>query len=333
MDSIDRRDIHVLKYFSSFVSVSEGRVIYVSDPKIHYCPLASHFYKDLRNAKPDKEELKQAIRKTIEFKIKEYGFFTPNRNFHIHEIQVPYGASEMLMFALRSRVIEAAVIVCDGAGTVISNSPEIVQGIGARMHNLIMTSPIVETIRHLVSFKCHLVSNNAIIDQVQGVRKAAEMGYKVIAVTIDGNSVGNLERLKDIEKHYGVKIISLVVCTAGIDKETAEKIIQYVDLVWSCSSVEVRKGIGPFARLQLSESMPVFIMSESGVGFASGYCADCSDFVSSIDKKKRYLISSRKHGKRISIGNFSAYIEESQLPVLSPEFSVYSGVEDGLAIA
>jgi putative methanogenesis marker protein 8 len=290
----------------------------VSDPSIHYCPLASHFYKELRDAKSDKENIKQAIRKIIEFKIQEYGFFTPNRNFDIQKVQVPYGASEMLMFALRRKVIDAAVIACDGAGTVISNSAETVQGIGARMHSLIRTSPIIETMKQLISRGCHIVSDNAIIDQFQGVRKAAEMGYRTIAVTIDGHSADNLARLKDIEKCYGVKIISLVVCTNGIKKETLETITQYADLVWSCASNEIRQATGPLAKLQLSELMPVFVISDAGVDFVSG----CSQGFDDIDNKKKYLISSRKRGKPIFIGDVSAYyMEESQLPVLPKAYT------------
>ncbi len=38
----------------------------------------------------------------------------------------------MISFALRKKAIDAAVVVCEGAGTIITNKPEVVQGIGAR---------------------------------------------------------------------------------------------------------------------------------------------------------------------------------------------------------
>jgi hypothetical protein len=139
------------------------------------------------------------------------------------------------------------------------------------MHNILMTSPIDKTLRKLASFGCHLLSKSGIIDQFLGVSKAAEMGYKTIGVTIDGHSAQNLERLKDIEKHYGVKVISLVICTTGIKREIAEKIKEFADLVWSCSSVEAHKLIAPSAKLQLSKLMPVFAISDVGVNFAFGY--------------------------------------------------------------
>ena len=56
MDSINKRDIHVLKYFSSFVSVSCGQVINITEPTLRFCPLAEHLCKDFSNIKgKDKE--------------------------------------------------------------------------------------------------------------------------------------------------------------------------------------------------------------------------------------------------------------------------------------
>lgn len=332
MNYVSNRDIHVLKYFSSFISVSEGKVIYISEPKINFCPLAAHFYKELRGAAADKKKLKQAIREIIESKISEYGFFTPERDFTACEIQVPYGASEMLMFALRSKVIDAAVVVCDGAGTVICDTPEIIQGIGARMHNLVMTSPICRSIQRLAALGCRVVNKNALIDQYLGVRRAAESGYKTIAVTISGYCADSLEKLKDIERDYGVRVISLVICTSLIRQEAVEQVLRYADLVWSCSSEELRRKAAHSAKIQLSELMPVFVMSEAGIDFAAGYCHDPDGFISGIDKRRKYLISSRMPGRRILMGNFAAYIiEEPQLPALSPEFSAKADSKGSLS--
>jgi len=57
------------------------------------------------------------------------------------------------MYAMRKNVIDSAVLVCDGAGTVIVNRPEIVQGIGARMNGLFYTTPIKNMIVRLFSQK------------------------------------------------------------------------------------------------------------------------------------------------------------------------------------
>ncbi|MBN2830696.1 MAG: DUF2099 family protein [Candidatus Omnitrophica bacterium] len=271
MGVINRQDIHILKYCSSFVSVSGGEVFYITDPKVSFCPLAKHFYNGIIGKVFDKEGIKKAIKEIIEFKIRKYGFFTANRRFEFHEAQVPYGASEMLMFALKNKVIDAAVVVCDGAGTVITDSDKIVQGIGARLRNIVITSPLPSIIEKLKFLGCKILSRNAVIDQFSGVKKAAELGYKTIGVTIDGDSARNLERLKDIEKQYNVSVISLVVCTTGVKKETVKKIKEYADLVWSCLSDEIHRMIAPYAKLQLSKLMPVFAISDIGVNFAFDY--------------------------------------------------------------
>jgi len=308
-------DTHILKYFSSFITVSNGKVVHITEPSLSYCPLASHLHADFKKIKAaGSRTIKQAIRKTIESKIKKYGFFTDNRKFTCNDICVPYGASEMMMFALRKRKISAAVVVCDGAGTVIVNKPEIVQGIGARMNSLVFTSPIKETIEKLKQLKCRIVSDDAWIDQVQGVREAAEKRYKTIAVTINGHSSDCLKEIRKIESKYGISVTILVVCTTGVDEHNVSLIRRYADIVWSCASMEIRKKIGSRAILQLSKQIPVFILTKKGIDFVSAYTKN-SKFIKNLDIKKQYLVSGDKGIKRINIGNFSVFISEAYLPV------------------
>ena len=51
-----------------------------------------------------------------------------------------------MMTGLTSGLLDTTVTACDGAGTVISNNPNLVQGIGARISGLVETEPIDETI-------------------------------------------------------------------------------------------------------------------------------------------------------------------------------------------
>ena len=193
MGSINRRDIHVLKYFSSFVSVSNGQVINITEPTLTFCPLAKHLYKDFSNMRGnDKEAIENAIKSAIEAKIKGCGFFTDKRKLSCGDVSILYGASEMLMFALRKKAIDAAVIVCDGAGTVITDKPEVVQGIGARMNSLLLTSPIKGIIKKLETAGCRVVFEHSLIDQRRGVKEAIEAGYKAIAVTVSGHVAEDL---------------------------------------------------------------------------------------------------------------------------------------------
>jgi len=56
----------------------------------------------------------------MEFRIKEHGMFSPRRRLEM-ETFVGFGASESMMTGLEKGIIDAAVTVCDGAGTVITS--------------------------------------------------------------------------------------------------------------------------------------------------------------------------------------------------------------------
>jgi putative methanogenesis marker protein 8 len=314
---MDNRDIHVLKYFSSFVSVSNGRIINITEPVLTFCPLAEHLYKDFRSISGnDKEAVKDAIKKVIESKIKNYGFFTDDRKFSFDDVSIPYGASEMLGFALRKKAIDAAVVVCEGAGTVITGKPNIVQGIGARMNSLLLTSPIKGIIQNLKSAGCHVVFENALIDQARGVEEAIKAGYKKIGVTVCGHSAESLKMLRSLEKEYGVSIVCLAVCTTGITKDKINMIRDCADLVWSCASSDLRRIIGPLAILQLSRQIPVFVLTKKGINFVSEYARE-EEIIKNLDIKKQYLVSNEPGGQYVHLGGFKAYIAEFKLPVNS----------------
>lgn len=276
------KDLHVLRFFSSFVKVSDGCVVEVGNPPfLRHCPLASLLYPRLRRAPwMDKAKIKEEIKRAVEKKIEEFGFFTEKRKLSDEIFAVPFGASEMLMSAIKRRVIDAAVLVCDGAGTVIADRPEVVQGIGARMNGLFRTSPIPKVMERLKELGCRVVFPNAAIDQIEGVRKAAELGYRKIAVTINGYAVekrsfsvtwlGNpsfvhprqicgepLGELGRIEKQKNISVTSLVVCTTGVDEKRAEEVFRNADLVWSCSSKKIRAICDQKAIVQVSKTAPV----------------------------------------------------------------------------
>jgi putative methanogenesis marker protein 8 len=320
---MDNRDIHVLKYFSSFVSVSNGRIINITEPTLTFCPLANHLYKNFRGKRGnDKEAIKAAIKSAIESKIKDYGFFTEKRNLSFGEVSIPYGASEMMSFALRKKAIDAAVLVCEGAGTVIADRADIVQGIGARMNSLLLTSPIKTVIQKLKTSGCRVVFENALIDQLRGVKEAIEAGYMTIAVTVCGHSAEDLKAVRLLEKESGVRILSLAVCTTGITKDKINMIRDYADLVWSCASFDIRRIIGPLAKCQLSRQIPVFVLTRNGMDFVSAY-AEEEELIKNLDAKKQYLFSNEPSGQCAHLGTFKVSINESKLPVdarKSPSF-------------
>lgn len=310
------RDLHVLKYFSSVIAVSEGKVIHLTVPSLRYCPLAYHFYPELKETNPDNpESWRMAVRKVIERKIRNYGFFTKNRSFEFPDHAVPYGASEMLAALLKNQLIDAAVIVCDGAGTVVTDSPAIVQGIGARMNTLIFTSPIPEIIKKLKIKGSYVVfEDNAWIDPVRGVERAISLDYKRIGVTVAGFDAEKLEQIRILENRKDVSITILVVCTTGIPSHKIEMIRRNADLVWSCASGEVRKQIGIAAKIQLSKQIPVFVLTERGVVFASS-CQDDLSPLQRLDPEKQYLVSGAPGTWLVCSGFSQKKIRQTALPV------------------
>lgn len=305
----------MLRYFSSYVSVSNGKVINVTDPTLTYCPLARCLHKDFRAVKGgDKESVIAAIKNTIESKIKDHGFFTGGRDFSGTDIAIPYGASEMMMFALQKNEADAAVVVCDGAGTVFTNKAETVQGIGARMNSLLATSPIKEIIGKLEGLGCHVVFESALIDQVKGARDAIREGFRKIVVTVSGHSIEDIKALRDLEKAEGVSIIVLAVCTTGASEDKITVMRDHADLIWGCASLDVRRNVGPSAIMQLSKKIPVFVMTKKGMDFVSAYASD-PEAIKGLDPGKQYLISNKRGGEKIEMAGSAAYISEERLPV------------------
>lgn len=311
----DFRDLHITRMYSSFVAVSEGKVIKMTEPFLEYCPLANLLYHYIE--KFDSRAIKESIKEAVEEKISDFGYFTAERELSRKNIAIPYGASEMLMYALKKKEIDSAVVVCDGAGTVITDKPDIVQGIGARMNGLFYTTPIDKLIKNLERNNCYIVfPETADINQISGLEKAAELGYKKIAVTINGYMGDDLARIKELEKKYNISVTSLAVCTTCIDEKRIKKIKEHADLVWSCASGSIREIIGKKAILQVSIGIPVFVLTKKGLDFISSYSSNKKVF-RDLNIKKQYLLSGNHKGKRINMGKFDSYLTEAKLPVRS----------------
>jgi putative methanogenesis marker protein 8 len=316
MKFTEKYDMHIVRYFSSWVTISAGKVVNVTEPVLKFCPLANSLYDDFRSSVArEPGGLRDVVRGVIESKIKEYGFFTSRRNFFIRKVSIPYGASEMLMFALNKKVIDAAVTVCDGAGTVITDEGMITQGIGARMHSLVRTSPIPATMSRLQAMGARVVSGDAKIDQLRGVKKAIELGYKRIAVTVRGFDSQILQEIRDLESLSHTKIIVLVVCTTGVSVAQVEQIRRDADIVWSCASAEVRETIGEVAVLQISKHIPVFVLTSTGIDFVAAY-SDSKDPFCKMAVQRQYLISTDPPGRTLKMGGWSVFLREEELPSL-----------------
>ena len=152
------------------VVVKDGEVIEVGESELEWCPLIDKL-SGVQKITPEE------VKKNVESKIKDYGMFTSKRQLLGQDTFVAFGASEIMMSGLRSGFLDATVTACDGAGTVISNNPELVQGIGGRMSGLVKTEPISDVIDGIQKLGGTVLDNKtASIDPISGVKKAAELG-------------------------------------------------------------------------------------------------------------------------------------------------------------
>jgi len=232
------------------VVVRNGKVVEVSDPIIADCPLAKRF------AYPVPEITKDAVKANIEARILSFGMCTPNREVLDTRAFVGFGASELLSFGIHAGILDAAVIACDGAGTVIATTPALVQGIGGRMSGLVKTSPYHQVIDRIEKNGGFVLDHkSARMDQAAGMVLAYEKGFKKIAVTVATPDVA--EAIRRI--HPGAFIVAVHV--SGLNKDEAERLVRASDLVTSCASKTIREAVASKALVQAGISIPVFAMT------------------------------------------------------------------------
>ena len=215
-------DKHVIEALGrAKVTIQDGKVVDVGDPVINYCPLFDKH-------RGIKELNKGEITKNIQFRIDDFGMCTKNRQLRLKDF-LSFGISEILSTLLADNLIDCAVMVCEGCGTVIVTESELAQGVGGRVSGLYETSPIPELIEEFGPNHV-LDSETAKIDQVEGFRLAIENGYKSIAVTIAYPDDGII--LRELEKEYDdVNLYLFAVHTTGLKREEAELIFDCSDVV------------------------------------------------------------------------------------------------------
>ena len=233
---------------------SEVRVL--DEPLTKRCPLQAMAY--------GYEEIdKDVVKKKVEMKMGELGFASKDRAF-IAEPRVPYGASEMIMSCLEEGLFDCAVTVCEGAGTVLAHTPELVQMIGAFLSGIVETTPVPEIIEKLKdNGGVILDESTAAIDQVRGVELAARRGCRRVAVTVAGFRSWEIPRIRDLEEELKVDVTIFTVCTTRSGLEDAQNIL-LSDLVWACNSKVVREMVAPKAVFQLGVAIPVFALTDKG---------------------------------------------------------------------
>ena len=235
------------------VVVKDGKVIEVGRPEVEWCPIFAKVHGIQRITSEE-------VKKNMEFRISDFGMFTDNRKLELEDF-VGFGASEVMMTGLRRGLLDTTVTACDGAGTVISNNPTLVQGMGGRMSGLVETEPIEGIIKGITGCGGIVLDPaTAKIDPVAGVKKAAEIGYKNIAVTVTSAEIA--KRLRKIEAELGLNLIIIGVHATSISKEEALVLMENIDIMTSCASKKVRELVRPLA--QVGTAVPLFALTQKG---------------------------------------------------------------------
>ncbi len=251
---------HILEVAGSKVTIVDGDIMDITEPKTLSCPLRRTVY-------GIEKETVNSVRRTVEFYINDWGMFTEKRIVSTDQMPINFGVTEMLASALTHDIIDAVVMVCEGAGTVVSSLPQVVEGIGAHMTGLVETSKEPGIIRKLRSHEVLVLDpEHATMDPIKGLRMGLEEGYKRIAVTITGHEAINTIKLKKEGGRDDCAVIA--VHNTGIERNQACILARNCDIVTSCASRWVREEIGPLASMQLGMRIPVFILTDLGKDIA-----------------------------------------------------------------
>lgn len=235
------------------VVVKDGKVVEVGEPRIKRCPL-------WEKAGGIKEITPDTARENMEQRIAEFGMFTPRRRLDLG-VFASFGISEIMMTALRRGLIDTTVTVCDGAGTVITSNPDLVQGMSAQISGLVETDPIPEVISAIQKLGGRVLDPaSARIDQAAGLEMAAASGLKRIAVSVvDAQSAA---RIKYLGSRLGVDVVLMAAHLTGICGDDAAILLNTADIVTGCASRRIRASVKPL--IQVGTAIPLFGLTQKG---------------------------------------------------------------------
>jgi putative methanogenesis marker protein 8 len=248
------------------VRISEKGVEVLTEPTVEYCPLHEALY---GTKKLDVE----TVRKSVEMKIAGSGFCCANRSFDAEPL-VAYGASEMMRVWLEKGLVDCAVVVCEGAGTVATSNGELVQSIGARLTGIIKTSPIKEIVERVEADGGVVLDKaSALIDQVEGVKRAFDLGFKRVAVSVAGFQAKAISEIRNFEASAEADVLVFSVCNTCVSDADVKHIAK-ADVACASASSILRTQIGNKALLQLGVTIPVYALTGKGKRLVLAYLAE-----------------------------------------------------------
>ena len=248
------KDEHVIEAIGRCrIVIRNGQVAEVGESLIRDCPLAKRF------ACPIPDIKKESVKANIEHRIKAFGMCTPGREVMDTREFVGFGASELLSFGLHKGLLDAVVLACDGAGTVVATKPAMAQGIGGRMSGLVSTTPYPEVMDRIERNGGFVLDrDHASIDQLAGVAMALTRGFRKIAVTVARPQTA------EVIRRVHSKTLIFGVHVTGLSKPEAEMLVAASDLVTSCASRTIREAVKKNALVQAGTAIPIFAMTMAG---------------------------------------------------------------------
>lgn len=275
----EKNEVHITRMFGSYILLEKQngilRATKATPIPIKYCPLMIKLLKEvggqtaetlLETLNVEDEDLQtEMMCNLINEVVIKGGYFNTSRPLNSCEANVLFGASETIASSFNANLVDAAVIVSNNLGTIITTNASNTQGAVKRMTGLFYTSPSSNMMK--IAKEASIIPifpYTAEIDQLAGVEKAIALGYKRIAVSVAANDNCLHQKLRELEIQNNVVIYKFGLCSTGIDDEKANIMSEYADIVWSCASKAVKENIEPKAIAQVGVKIPVHIMTKNG---------------------------------------------------------------------
>lgn len=270
-------NIHITRMFGSYILIAPNskklEAKFATKTEINYCPLMFKLLKQQGASEALLQSLLKGNIHTYQTEICHFinevilpaGGFDDNRPLNSCERNVSFGASESMADSIDHGIIDAAVIVSNNLGTVITNTSSTTQGVVKRMSGLFYTSPSpnsIDNAYHSNIFPVFPITGD--IDQLEGVKQAIQLGYKRIAVSVAADDNKLLSEISKLEKD-GITIYKFGLCATGVTENTATIMAKNADVIWSCASKYVRELVAPASLLQIGIKIPVYIMNTKGL--------------------------------------------------------------------
>lgn len=270
-------NLHITRMFGSYILIAPNNkhleAKFATKTEINYCPLMFKLLKEQGASKILLDSLVNGNINTYQTEICNFinqivlpaGGFDDNRPLNSCERNVSFGASESMADAIDNNIIDAAVIVSNNLGTVITNTSSTTQGVVKRMSGLFYTVPSPNSIVNAYNSNIYPVFPiTGDIDQLEGVKQAIKLGYKRIAVSVAADDNVLLEEISKLEKD-DIVIYKFGLCATGVTENTAKIMAKNADIVWSCASRYVREIVSPASSLQIGIKIPVYVMNQRGL--------------------------------------------------------------------